>query len=1001
MYPNMRIRAVIALGIVLAWCAYTSALDPSLDISQYAHTAWKVRDGFSKGSISSIAQTPDGYLWLGTEFGLLRFDGVRAIPWQPPVGEELPSSDIRGLVAARDGALWIATSKGLVNWKGGKLTHYPELAGKAVDALLEDREGAVWAGALGIPTGRLCAMRSGIAECYGNDGSLGRGVLSLCEDSGGNLWVGGLTGLWRWKPGPPKFYPMPDLGLNGIQGLTKVDNGALLIAAGSVIRQLVDGKVEAYPLPGIARPFKPLRLLRDRNDGLWIGTGDRGLLHMYQGRTDAFAQSDGLSGNFILTLFEDREGNIWIATSDGLDRFRDYAVPTISIKQGLSSALVWSVLAARDSSVWLGTLDGLNRWKDGQITIYRKRNGLADDAIGSLFEDDRARIWVAAPGGVAYFENGRFVPADAVPGGIVHSIAGNGAGSLWISNQNEGLFHLLGGKVVEQISWAKLGRKDFAMAMLPDRVQGGLWLGFFQSGLAYLKDGRILASYTATDALGHGRINDLQFDPDGTLWAATEGGLSRVKDGHVTTLTSRNGLPCDAVHWAMEDDVHSVWLYTACGLVRIARSELDAWVSDPKRTIQTTVFDSSDGVRSHLNAAGFSPRVAKSTDGRIWFLPWDGVSVIDPRHLAFNQLPPPVHIEQVSADGKSYDASSGLRLPPLVRDLEIDYTGLSFVAPEKVLFRYKLEGWDRDWQNVGNRRQAFYTNLAPGHYRFRVTACNNSGVWNEAGTFLDFSIAPAYWQTTWFRALCVLAFLAIFWTIYQLRVRALERRQAVLERHQAEIRALNEQLIKAQEAERIRIAGELHDGVLQQITSVTLRLGKVRNQAPPDSEARATVSAVQQQLIKIGTDIRHISHELHPALLQEAGLPAALSAYCEEFSNVRGLPVSCETDESVQELSPGAALCIYRIAQEALGNAAKYSQAKKVEVRLTRANGRVRLSVTDDGVGCDPSQIARSGGLGVINMRERMLQLNGTFEFDSAPGRGTTVRVEIPFRPAS
>ena len=271
---------------------------------------------------------------------------------------------------------------------------------------------------------------------------------------------------------------------------------------------------------------------------------------------------------------------------------------------------------------------------------------------------------------------------------------------------------------------------------------------------------------------------------------------------------------------------------------------------------------------------------------------------------------------------------------------------------------------------------------------------------NEEGAFLDFNIAPAYYQTNWFRALCVLTFMAMLWAIYKLRVRALERRQALLEQHQTEIRALNEQMIKAQEAERMRISGELHDSVLQQITSLTLRLGKVKRQVPPDSEATATVNSLQQQLIQIGTDIRQMSHELHPALLQDAGLPSALSAYCEEFTKVRGLTVSCETDESVQELSPGAALCLYRIAQEALGNASKYSAAKKVEVRLTRADSRVRLSVSDDGVGCEPNQTGRAGGLGIINMRERVLQLNGTFEFDSAPGRGTTVKAEIPFRPA-
>jgi len=289
-----------------------------------------------------------------------------------------------------------------------------------------------------------------------------------------------------------------------------------------------------------------------------------------------------------------------------------------------------------------------------------------------------------------------------------------------------------------------------------------------------------------------------------------------------------------------------------------------------------------------------------------------------------------------------------------------------------------------------------------------VIACNNSGVWNEQGASLDFVIPPAYYQTNWFRMLCALTILAMIWTVYQYRVRSLEHRHALLERnqvlleqHQAEIRALNEQMIQGQEAERIRISGELHDGVLQQITSLTLRLATVKYQVPSDSEAKATIAGLQEELITMGTDIRHLSHELHPAILQESGLPAALSAYCDEFSNVRGLPVLCKADENLEGLSPGAALCLYRIAQEALGNTAKHSAAKKVEVRLVRSDGRVRLSISDDGIGCDLNQIGKSGGLGVINMRERVLQLNGWFEFDSAPGRGTTVKVEIPFRPAS
>ena len=998
----MRIGILLAMALASSGCAF--ALNPSLDVSQYAHNAWTNREGYFGGTIYSVAQTGDGYLWLGTEFGLLRFDGNRYIPWQPPAGQSLPGNGITSLLAASDGTLWIGTYAGLVNWNGATLTRYPDLDKQLVAALHQDHEGTVWAGTLGYPSGRLCAIRSGSVQCYGQDGTFGRTVLSLFEDSTGNLWAGTQTGLWRWKPGPPTHYAVPGTELND---LNAGDQGELFIAMPGGMRQLVHGKAELYPKPG-AKPINANRLLRDHDGGLWIGTLDRGLIHVYRGKTDVFSKSDGLSGDLIYSLFEDREGNVWVATNGGLDRFRDLSVSTISVKQGLSTDNAWSVLAARDGSVWVGTGDGLNKWSNGKISTIRNAGGRLDDAPQSLFQDDRDRIWAFTGHGLAYVENGRFVPVSGVHGTKVHSIAGDKSGNLWLS-ETSNLLHIRDGHLFEQIPWSRLGRTESASVLLSDREHGGLWLGFWRGGgVLYFKDGQVRASYTSANGLSSGAVTDLRRDRDGALWVATQGVLDRVKEGHITTLTKRNGLPCDIVLWTMEGDEHSLWLYTACGLVRIARTELDAWIADPKRTIEMTVLDAADGVRLRSTAAsGYGPRVAKSPDGKLWFVTGDGVQVLDPRHLPFNKLPPPICIEQIAADHKIRwqnflsEAPSNLRLPRLTRDLEIDYTALSLVAPEKIHFKYKLEGYDADWQDAGNRRQAFYTNLAPTNYRFRVIASNNSGVWNEEGATMQFSIAPAYYQTNWFRVLSLLTFLAMAWTIYHRRVRALEQRQAILVKHQSEIRALNEQMIKAQEAERMRISGELHDGVLQQITSVTLRLAKVRNQVQPDSEATATVNGLQQQLVQIGTDIRHISHELHPALLQESGLPAALSAYCEEFSNVRGLPVSCEADDSVQELSPGAALCLYRIAQEALGNAAKYSQAKKVEVRLTRTNGSVRLFVSDDGVGCDPDKVVRSGGLGVINMRERVLQLNGTFEFDSEPGRGTRVMVTVPFRPAS
>jgi signal transduction histidine kinase/ligand-binding sensor domain-containing protein len=980
--------------ILLACCPCASALNPSLDIDQYAHNAWTVRGGFFKGSIAAIAQTPNGYLWLGTESGLVHFDGVRTVPWRPPAGEHLPDGSIRSLLATRDGRLWIGTTKGLASWKDGKLTHYPEVAGQ-VRPLLEDREGTVWFGGSVASTGRLCAIASSGIHCDGADGSFGREVLSLYEDSRGYLWAGTFSGLWRWKPGPPKLYPMDPI--SAMEGA----GDALLLSTRGGIKQLVDGKAEAYPLPGIQRLVRPIRLFRDRDSGLWIGTIDQGLLHVHQGRTDQFARPDGLSGDFVQSLFEDREGNLWVVTGGGLDRFRDFAIPTISLNQGLSNATVSSILAARDGSVWVGTNDGFNRWKDGQITIYRKgTSGLPDDSVEAAFEDYRGRIWVATRRGVGYFENGRFA-AVSVPAGQIRSIDGDRLGNLWL-NKDQELLHLLGETVVERIPWSRLGRED-PRALLPDPIQGGLWIGFFQGGLAYFKGGQVRASYAGAEGLGEGRVSGLQLDRDGALLAATDGGLSRVKNGQVATLTSKNGLPCDTVRAVLEDDDRSFWLYMACGLVRIARPELEAWSTDSKRTIQTTVFDSSDGLTSHaLPIRNFNPRFAQSADGKLWFANSDGVSVIDPHNLHFNKLPPPVNIEQIIADRKTHEASLNLHLPPLVRDVEIDYTALSLVAPEKIRFRVKLEGRDPDWKDVGNERKASYNDLPPRNYRFRVKACNNSGVWNEAGASFDFSIDPAYYQTAWFKASCVAAFLGLLWALYRYRLHQIAQQFNT---------RLDERV-----NERTRIARDLHDTLLQSFQGLMLRFQVAHDEIPPHAgEARKTLEAALDHAAQAITEGRDAVQGLRSSSVETNDLARAIGSLGEELaggqeraggeelagdeSNSNRVESFVEVEGTPRDIHPILRDEIYRIAGEALRNAFRHAQARRIEVTIWYGERQFRLRVRDDGKGIAPEVLdeqGRAGHWGLAGMRERAQLIGGELEIWSQQESGTQVELNIP-----
>ena len=1008
---------IIALGILLGSWSCAFALDPTLDVGQYAHTAWKVSQGFSKGVIFSMAQTADGYFWIGTDSGLFRFDGVRTVQWRPPAGDQLASSDIRSLLSARDGRLWIGTVKGLASWREGKLTYYPQLDGLVVVTLLEDRVGTIWAGGWSLSTGKLCRIQREKTECIGEDGRFGTGVTALYEDSGGNLWAGAITGLWRWKPGPPRLFALPDPA-NGINGVIESDDGGILVTKDSGIIKLSNGKAEIFPLP-TGLPFRPGKLFRDRDGALWIGAVvDSGVLHIHQGDTDLFTPPGGvygdLSGGTVRSFLEDREGDIWVATADGVDRFRDYAVTTISIQQGLSGHSISSILAAKDGSMWLGESNGLNQWRNGKVTVYRKGSrtslrvgspvyalragmpaesrpvreiiddGLPADSIDSLFEDSRGQIWVTTHSGVAILKSGRFSPVSSVPKGIVFSIGEDRTGAVWLSHQ-EGLFRLFAARVVERIPWAKLERGEPAVALRYDPSEGGLWLGFSDGEVVFFKEGQRAVTYALGESVGSFHI-----DARGTLWAATTRGLARIKGGRVLILTSDNGLPCNTVHWMMQGEADSIWLYTACGLVRMAQSELEAWALNPKSTIHPTVFDSVDGVRSLQFHYGRSPIVAKDAGSKLWFLPFSDVSVLDPHHLQESKLPPPVHIEQITADDKIYDATDGLRLAPHVRNLDIDYTALSLVVPEKVRFRVKLEGQDKDWRELVNVRHVEYTNLPPKHYRFRVLASNNSGVWNEEGAALDFVIPPMWYQTNWFRAACIAAFLAMLWAIYELRVRQLA--------------AQFNMRLEERVSERTRIARELHDTLLQSFQAVLLRfqagINMLRDR--PVEASRVLEDAVDRasQAIAEGRDA---IGGLRMSTVETNDLSAAIRTIAEELAkahdNQASTPFQVLVEGTPRELHPILRDEVYRLATEALRNAFRHAAAKKVEVELRYDEKYFRLRVRDDGKGIDPQIVSgdgREGHYGLHGMRERAKVVGGKLTIWTELNNGTEIELTIP-----
>jgi signal transduction histidine kinase/ligand-binding sensor domain-containing protein len=987
-----QIRTTLALASLAAFCGLIGcprvfALDPSLHISQFAHTAWPIRNG-----VYAFAQTGDGYLWLGTQSGLLRFDGARTTPLPLPPGHQRGDMAVRSLLSARDGTLWIGTIDGLLSWKNGRLTEHPAVGRRRVNALLQDRDGTVWAGTIfKASTGRLCAIRGESTQCYGDEGNLGAGVQSLYEDSAGNLWVGAANGLWRWKPGAPTHYLAT--AFSERQSLTQGDDASGLIVALGSLHQVIGTRVLDYPLPGVPESLTTAHALRDRNGALWLGSGTRGLVHSYGGKTSTFTHKEGLSSDQVEALFEDSEGTIWAGTSMGVDQFRQFAVTSLSTEDGLSDAPATSMLAARDGSLWIGTGDGLNRWKDGRVTIYRKRThpDLADDQIESLFEDERGRIWVSTYHGLAIFENGTLTAVRSVPEGYKHGMASDNKGGLWLSlwfTSNDGLIHLLNGKIVEQVPWQKLGGPGTG-GLVAD-ADGAVWVGLDGGGVAYFHQGQIESFPMRDDRGVASTVTDLIRDRDGALWAATENGLRRIINGHVTALTSANGLPCNRVHWIIEDNSSSYWLYTQCGLLRVAAAELAAWVIDPKRTIQFMTFDDADGIRLVPSLSRLRPEVTKSSDGKIWFVNDDIVSFFDPARITNNRFAPPTHIEQLTADRKTYTVDTVVRLPPLVRNITIDYTAVSFIAPDRVHFKYQLLGQDPDWREAVNDRQVQYSNLTPGNYRFRVMASNNSGLWNKKGASLDFSIAPAYWQTSWFRALCVAALLAGLWLLYWLRVRQLAFRFDLQ--------------LEARVRERTQIARELHDTLLQSFNGALLRFRtahKLLTKRP--DEARQVLESAIDEARSALIEGREAVQGLRSSVVETNELSEAIRTLTEELADHtahgRAVEVRLTTGGTSKPLRPLIRDEVYRIATEALRNAFRHSGASCIEVQLEYDARRFELHVRDDGKGIDPKLLSDEGlpgHFGLQGMRERAQSIGGKLTVSSGPGSGTQVALSVP-----
>lgn len=992
-------RGVLLLFFVAQLSAISLwAVDPSRLMTQYAHSSWRMKDGVFSDTPRAIAQTADGYVWVGTRSGLLRFDGVRFVPFISSKGEPSLSVEITALWASKDGSLWIATSasrtqQGLIHWAHGDIVSYMRAPGY-IGRFMEDHNGAVWMlGATNTGEPRpLCQILGEALRCYGKDEGLPASLNdpeSLVEDKEGNFWIGTDTGLVRWKSGSSVVYKPKALdkntGMDGID-LAAAPDGSLWVGSvgpghGLGLQRLVRGALVPFSTPEfVGSTLNVSTLLLDRHNVLWVGTHDRGIYRVYGHRVDHFSSQDGLSSDRVSRLYEDHEGNLWVVTSAGVDNFRDLQVATFSTREGVSTAEVDSVLASRDGTLWIGGSHALCTLRQNRVSCVNLDKNAQGIQTTSLLEDHSGQIWVGIDNTMSIRRDGRFVRInrrDASPVGFITGMAEDVDHSVWVEDARfpKTLLRIRDGRVQEELPVPEMP----AARKVAADPGGGIWLGLMSGDLARYRHGRIETFHFEHSM--DSTVEQVTVEADGTVYGATSFGLEAWRDGKQQILNDRNGLPCNRVRAFVSDNNGSLWLSMSCGLVEIAKAELQTWWQHPDATLQVRTFDATDGVQT--GPAYFDHGTAKTPDGRLWFTNNIALQMIDPAHLLENTVLPPVHIESILADRKNYSPDADLHLPPLTRDLEIDYTALSFVAPQKVRFRYMLEGRDHVWEDPGTRRQAFYSDLGPGAYRFRVIACNNDGHWNDVGASLTFRVMPAWYQTMWFRSLCAALSLLFIWCAYRLRVRQIAAALSA---------RFDERL-----AERTRLARELHDTFLQTVQGSKMVADDALDVGAGEDRMRQALEKLSRWLGQAADEGRAALHSLRVSTREKNHLSEALQRATEDHQLPSSMTVAFSVIGDPKDLHPIVRDEVYRIGYEAIRNTAAHSKASRLEIDLRYAND-LSLRIKDNGVGIDPafSDEGRPGHFGLQGMRERAARIHCKLTIVSSTNAGTEITLVVP-----
>jgi ligand-binding sensor domain-containing protein/signal transduction histidine kinase len=976
-------RWLLAGLAVVCFAGTAQALDPNRAMSDYLHDRWAVEQGFPGGPVYAITQTPDGYLWLGTEKGLVRFDGLNFLLFNHTNSAALPAGPVLDLMIDAEGNLWIRPqSRNMLRYRDGTFQDVmPDLdsARSGVTAMCRGTKGEALFDVLATGTfiysgGRFSKLISA-AELPNIL------IISMAQTGDGKVWMGTRdAGLFYMSEGQMSAFTkeLPDRKINS---LLAIDDRELWIGTDNGVVRWNGGESAITGVSDALNRIQALSMTRDRESNIWIGTGN-GLLRLNASGVCSLEEGHHGSTGAVNATFEDREGNLWIGSARGIERLRDTAFMTYSVSRKLSDANGAFYLDAEGRTWFAPSGGGLYWQKDGQIG-YVKNAGLDQDVIYSL-TGSKGELWIGRRrGGLTHLRyNGSsltaeaYTQADGLAQNSIYAVHRSRDGTVWAGSISGGVTRFRDGKFTTYTTASGLASNTVTSIL--ESSDGTMWFGT-ANGLSSLMQNN-WTIYGGLDGLPPGSVNCLLEDSSGAIWIGTDNGIAVLRSGEIQAPREVPESLHEPIMGVAEDRNGWLWISTSNHVLRVDRDKLLGGVT---RDADVREFGLADGL---LSVEGVKRHRSLVMDalGRIWLSTSRGLSVVDPTQVAGNSVPAIAQIEGVAADGIAVDLQGEVHIPGARRRITFNYAGLSLSVPERVRFRYRLDGFDQDWSEPVATREAVYTNLSPGSYRFRVITSNSDGLWNGSESMIQFEIEPVFWQTWWFRLSSVMAVGLAILFFYRLRLRRLTRQLNV---------RFEERLV-----ERTRIAQDLHDTLLQGFLSASMQLDVAADHIPADSPAKPLVIRVLELMRQVIEEGRTALKGLRSSGSDSHELAESFAGIQQELALQEPIDYQVTVEGASRPLHPVIRDEVYRIGREALVNAFRHSRASNIGVVLEYRPKQLRVLIRDNGCGIDPQVLrsGREGHWGLSGMRERAEEIGARLRLLSGTSTGTEVELSIP-----